>query len=179
MTIPAAQPQKREVKPAGSYTGQAPVSSFAAPSGLLFNKITVIQSRDTVQSNQPLARKSPQCQEHKSPSPRRALHSCSTWGPLMPLTALRNSSAGATLLQAPSAATSTLPLVPLGLLRVSFLSQKKPEWIFCTAPEPVPGAAGGAGNSFLAGFEDSHGAEFLSSASKPCNFASLCSNEAE
>lgn len=32
---------------------------------------------------------------------------------------------------------------------------------------------------YLAGFEDSHGAEFLSSARKPCNFASLCSSEAE
>lgn len=129
MTIPAAQPQKREVKPAGSYTGQAPISSFAAPSGLLFNKITVIQSRDTVQSNQPLARKSPQCQEHKSPSPRRALHSCSTWGPLMPFTALRNSRAGAALLQAPSAATSPLLAPgPFGATEDSFPIPEK-AWV--------------------------------------------------
>lgn len=45
-----------------------------------------------------------------------------------------------------------LPLGPLGLLRISSVFQNKPEWIFCPAPEP--GAAGGAGGSYLAGFED-------------------------
>lgn len=173
--------QKCEVKPAGSYTWQASISGFAASSGLLFNKVTVIQSRDTVQSNQLLARKSPQCQEHKSPSPRRALHSCSTWGPLRPLTALRNGSVGAALLQGPSAAASTLlASAPFGDTE-DFFSIPEKAWVDLLH---CPRACARCHRrdwklSYLAGFEDSHGAEFLSSASKPCNFASLCSNEAE
>lgn len=43
----------------------------------------------------------------------------------------------------------------------------------------MPGAAGEAGSSRFAGFfEDDHGVELLNGVSKPCNFASLCSNEA-
>lgn len=92
-----------------SYTGQPSIFGFAAPLGLLFNKVTVIRSRDTHSPKQlALSQEVPQCQEHKSPGPRRALHSCSTWGPLTALAALRNGDAGAAPLQCLSAATSAL-----------------------------------------------------------------------
>ena len=75
----------------------------------------------------------------------------------MPLAALRNGNAGAAPLQCLSAATSALFAPgPFGATS-DFVSMpdaimmadplEKPYWIFCTDPEPVPGAAGGASSS--------------------------------
>lgn len=126
--------------------------SVAVLLGLLFSKVTVIWSRDTVQSNWLLVRKFLQCQDHKSPSPRRALNSCSTWGPLTPFAACRSGSAGAALLQCLWAAAPTLlglgpsraiyHLVSRSDVGIMADPLEKPYWIFCPDPEPVPEAAG-------------------------------------
>lgn len=81
------------------------------PLGLQFSNVMVIRSRAAHRPKQLALSQEvppPPCHEHKSPSPRRAAHSWSTWGPLTLPAALRNGSAGAALLRCRSAAAPAL-----------------------------------------------------------------------